>query len=94
MSGCYCILECYISCFLESSCLSGFICWNSQCLVDSFYIILLIVIGVELLLCLAIALTWNAITCFLQSNLVYDRPVLFVRILNVYWILLILFFSF
>ena len=70
MSGCYSILECYnlfsgVKYSIRSSC---FICKNSQCLLDSSYIILLVLMGVELLLCLAITLSCNAITCFLESS--------------------------
>ena len=70
MSGCYCILECCDLFSRVKLCirLSSFICWNSQCLLVSFYIILLIVMGVELLLCLAITLSCNAITYFLDSS--------------------------
>ena len=47
--------------------LSCFICWNSQCLLDSS-IILLILMVVELIWCLAVTLSWNALTCFLKSS--------------------------
>ena len=70
VSSCYSILKCYklfsgVKLSIRSSC---FICWNSQCLLDSFYIILLVFIGVEIFLCLAVTLSWNAITCFLESS--------------------------
>ena len=71
MSGCYSILICYdlFSGVKLSIRLSCFICWNSQCVLDSFCIILLVLMGVEVLLCLAVTISWNAITCFLESKL-------------------------
>ena len=70
VSGCYSILECYnlssgVKLSIRLSCL---FCWNSQCLLDSSYIILLVSMGVKLLLCLAITLSWTAITWFLESS--------------------------
>ena len=70
MSRCYSILQCYnlfsgVKLSIRSCC---FICWSSQCLLDSSDIILLVFMGVELLLCLAVTLSWNAMTCFLESS--------------------------
>ena len=70
MFSCYSILECY-NLFSEvnlSIRLSCFICWNSQCLLDSSYIILLVLMVVELICCLAVTLSWNALICFLESS--------------------------
>ena len=70
MSGCYSILKCYnlfsgVKLSIRTSC---FICWNSQCFLDSSYIILLVLKGGERLLCQAVTLSWNAITYFLESS--------------------------
>ena len=58
MFSCYSILECYnlfsgLKYSIRSSC---FICKDSQSLLDSSYITLLVLMGVELLICVELLL--------------------------------------
>ena len=45
--------------------------------------VLLILVGVELPSCIVVTLSWNALTCFLESSSVEDRLVLFVEVYEI-----------